>query len=177
MQGNAKALKRMQGILIGPLMAPRFFRPSRFRHRVFHSPSKSRSRLRAQISRRGWQADVTSRVCQTRTPSPAGHRSSGISSTSSRPSRIRMFTELLRYPRLSDLRKFNVLALGAVSISSHFSTSNSVEAILWPPHANTNGRLVLLRFLQLSGRNGSGLSRSYNSRSCMNSSFSEGGRG
>ena|SRR5436190_565500 len=77
MQGNAKALKRnnweCKGILIGPLMAPRFFRPPRFRHCVFHSLSKSRSRLRAQISRRGWQADVTSsRVCQTGTPGPAG---------------------------------------------------------------------------------------------------------
>jgi len=62
-----------KGILIGPLMAPRFFRPPRFRHCVFHSLSKSRSRLRAQISRRGWQADVTSsRVCQTGTPGPAG---------------------------------------------------------------------------------------------------------
>ena len=76
MLGNAKALKRnnweCKGILIGPLMAPRFFRPPRFRHCVFHSLSKSRRRLRAQISRRGWQADVTSRVCQIRTPGPAG---------------------------------------------------------------------------------------------------------
>jgi hypothetical protein len=59
-----------KGILIGPSF---FFRPPRFRHCLFHSLSKSRSRLRAQISRRGWQADVTfSRVCQTRTPGPAG---------------------------------------------------------------------------------------------------------
>jgi|ERR1700674_4134538 len=64
MMGNAKALKRnnreCKGILIGPLMAPRFSRPPRFRHSVSHSLSKSRSRLRAQISRRGWQADVAS---------------------------------------------------------------------------------------------------------------------
>ena len=76
MLGSAKTLKRnskeCKEILIGPSMAPRFFRPPRFRHCVFHSLSKSRSRLRAQISRRGWQADLTSRVCQTRTPGPAG---------------------------------------------------------------------------------------------------------
>ena len=64
MLGSAKELKRnnreCKGILIGPLMAPRFSRPSRFRHSVFHSLSKSLSRLRAQISRRGWQADVSS---------------------------------------------------------------------------------------------------------------------
>jgi len=64
MLGKAKALKRnnweCKGILIGPLMAPRFFRPLRFRHSVFPSLPKSLSRLRAQISRRGWQADVTS---------------------------------------------------------------------------------------------------------------------
>jgi hypothetical protein len=78
MLGNAKALKRnnweCKGILIGPLMAPRFFfRPPRFRHCLFYSLSKSRSRLRAQIARRGWQADVTSsRVCQTGTPGPPG---------------------------------------------------------------------------------------------------------
>jgi len=64
MLGSAKELKRnnreCKRILIGPLMAPRFSRPSRFRHSVFHSLSKSLSRLRAQISRRGWQADVTS---------------------------------------------------------------------------------------------------------------------
>jgi hypothetical protein len=64
MLGNAEALKRnnweCKGILIGPLMASRFSRPSRFRHCVFASLSKSLSRLRAQISRRGWQADVTS---------------------------------------------------------------------------------------------------------------------
>jgi len=67
MLGNGKALKRnngeCKGILIGPLMAPRFSRPPRFRHRVFHSLSKSRGRLRAQILRRGWQADVTSWIC------------------------------------------------------------------------------------------------------------------
>jgi hypothetical protein len=55
--GSVKALKRnnweCKGILIGPLMAPRFSRPPRFRHSVFHSLSKSFSRLRAQISRRG----------------------------------------------------------------------------------------------------------------------------
>jgi hypothetical protein len=76
MLGNVKALQRnnreCKGILIGPLMAPRFSRPPRFRQSVFHSLSKSRSRLRAQISRRGWQADVTSRMCRTRTRSPAG---------------------------------------------------------------------------------------------------------
>src|ERR1700675_3170430 len=77
MLGNAKALKRnnweYKGILIdGPSMAPRFFSTTEIRHSVFHSLSKSRSRLRAQISRRGWQADVTSRICQTRTRSPAG---------------------------------------------------------------------------------------------------------
>jgi hypothetical protein len=45
MLGNAKALKRnnweCKGILIGPLMAPRFSRPSRFRHCVFPSSPKS----------------------------------------------------------------------------------------------------------------------------------------
>src|SRR5882757_2562806 len=57
-----------------PLNGPSFF----FDHRdsvtvYFHSLSKSRSRLRAQISRRGWQADVTSsRLNQTGTPGPAG---------------------------------------------------------------------------------------------------------
>ena len=75
MLGNAKALKRnnweCKGILIGPLMAPRFSRPPRFRHSVFHTLSKWRSRPRAQIPRRGWQADVTSRMCQTRTGSLA----------------------------------------------------------------------------------------------------------
>jgi hypothetical protein len=39
MLGSAKELKRnnreCKGILIGPLMAPRFSRPSRFRHSVF----------------------------------------------------------------------------------------------------------------------------------------------
>jgi hypothetical protein len=53
MLGNAKALKRnngeCKGILIGPLMAPRFSRPLRFLHSVFHSLSRSHSRLRAQI--------------------------------------------------------------------------------------------------------------------------------
>jgi len=43
MLGSAKELKRnnreCKGILIGPLMAPRFSRPSRFRHSVF--PSRS----------------------------------------------------------------------------------------------------------------------------------------
>jgi hypothetical protein len=67
MLGSAKELKRnnreCKGILIGPLMAPRFSRPSRFRHSVFPSLAKSLSRLWAQISRRGWQADVTSRTC------------------------------------------------------------------------------------------------------------------
>ena len=75
MLGNAKALKRnnweSQGIIIGPLMAPRFSRPPRFRHSVFHALSKSRGRLRAEISRRGWQADLTSRILQTRTRDPA----------------------------------------------------------------------------------------------------------
>src|SRR6266550_8532992 len=65
--------RECKGILNGPLMAPRFFRPPRFHHCVFHSLFKSRSPLRAQISRRGWQADVTSRTCQTRTPGPAGN--------------------------------------------------------------------------------------------------------
>src|SRR5260370_14462791 len=49
------------------------YRRPRFRHGVFPSLSKSRSRLRAKITRRGWQADVTtSRVCKTGTPGPAG---------------------------------------------------------------------------------------------------------
>ncbi|PYU50968.1 MAG: hypothetical protein DMG53_02265 [Acidobacteria bacterium] len=65
MMGNAKALKgnnwECKGILIGPLMAPRSF----FDHRdsVTVYLSKSRSRLRAQISRHEWQADATSRIC------------------------------------------------------------------------------------------------------------------
>jgi|SRR5580700_1586555 hypothetical protein len=53
MQGNVKELKRnnweCKGILIGPLVAPRFSRPPRFRHGVSRSLPKSRSRLRAQI--------------------------------------------------------------------------------------------------------------------------------
>jgi len=61
MLGSAKELKRnnreCKGTLIGPLMAPRFSRPARVRHSVFHSLSKSLSRLWAQILRRGWQAD------------------------------------------------------------------------------------------------------------------------
>jgi len=64
MLGSAKELKmnnrECKAILIGPLMAPRFSRPARSRQSVFHSLSKSLSRLWAQISRRGWQADVTS---------------------------------------------------------------------------------------------------------------------
>src|SRR5467141_3592956 len=106
MLGSAKELKRnnreCKGILIGPLMAPRFFRPPRFRHCVFHSLSKSRSRLRAQISRRGWQADVTSsRVNQTGTPGPAvASFERNFFDFASRPPRIRMFTEpLLRFLR------------------------------------------------------------------------------
>lgn len=62
MRGNAKSLKRndeeSKRILIGPSMAPRFFRvgevPSAW---VFHPLPKIGSRLRAQISRHGWQAD------------------------------------------------------------------------------------------------------------------------
>src|ERR1700730_18951190 len=82
MLGSAKELKRnnreCEGILIGPLMAPRFSRPLRFRHSVFHSLSKSRSRLRAQISRRGWQADVTARMCRPELIVRLGHRSCRI---------------------------------------------------------------------------------------------------
>src|SRR5207302_8114139 len=63
MLGSAKELNRnnreCKGIHIGPLMAPRLSRLSRFRHSVFHSVYKSLSRLRAQISRRVWQAEET----------------------------------------------------------------------------------------------------------------------
>src|SRR5437016_13196681 len=100
MLGSDNELKRSYSecivILIVRLMVPRLPRPPRFRHSVFHSLSKSRSRLRAQISRRGWQADVTSsRVTRPELLALRGHRSSGISSTSSRPPRIRTFTEPL----------------------------------------------------------------------------------
>ena len=75
MLGRAKAWKRnnreCKGMLIGRVMVPRFSRPPRFRHSVFHALSKSRGRLRAEISRRGWQADLTSRILQTRTRDPA----------------------------------------------------------------------------------------------------------
>lgn len=63
MLGSAKTLKRnngeCEGILIGPSMAPHFFRdteiPSPW---VFRPLPKVSSRLRAQILRRGWQADA-----------------------------------------------------------------------------------------------------------------------
>ncbi len=70
MLGSAKELKRnnreCKGILIGPLMAPRFSRPPRFRHSVFHSLSKSCSRLRAQ----NFAARMASRRNFTNVPDP-----------------------------------------------------------------------------------------------------------
>ena len=62
MARSAKALKRndkeSNGILIGPSMAPRFFRADQIPSWcVFRPLPQIQSRLRAQISRRGWQAD------------------------------------------------------------------------------------------------------------------------
>src|SRR5260370_27867901 len=62
MLGNTKALKRndkeSNGILVGPSMAPRFFRADQIPSWcVFRPLPQIQSRLRAKISRRGWQAD------------------------------------------------------------------------------------------------------------------------
>jgi hypothetical protein len=67
MLGSAKTLKRnnqeSSGILIGPSMAPRFFRASEIPSPwVFHPLPKVGSRLRAQILRHGWQADDSTPV-------------------------------------------------------------------------------------------------------------------
>jgi hypothetical protein len=62
MRGNAKALKRnnkeCKGILIGPLMVPRFFESVKFPQRGFftHCPSQHVG-FGPQILRHGWQTD------------------------------------------------------------------------------------------------------------------------
>ncbi len=62
MLGSAKTLKRnnreCKGILIGPLKAPRFSSADEIPLSwIFRPLPWKQSRLRAQISRRGWQAD------------------------------------------------------------------------------------------------------------------------
>jgi hypothetical protein len=62
MQRNTKSLKRndgeRKGILIAPLMLPRSVEILAFGYRWNFNPfPRIQSRLRAQILRRGWQAD------------------------------------------------------------------------------------------------------------------------
>ena len=82
MLGNAKVLKRNNWECKGVLIGPSFFSTTRFRHNVFRSLTKSRSRLRAQILRRGWHADVTHECARPELVVRLGHSSGGISSTS-----------------------------------------------------------------------------------------------
>jgi hypothetical protein len=100
MLGNPKTVKRnnwkCKGILIGPLKAPRFSRRPRYHHCIFDSPSRSHGRLRAQISRRGWQADAKQsmawRTCRALRMSPH-HRNvaSGRQSANEIPSQALQF--------------------------------------------------------------------------------------
>ena len=60
-----------KGILIGPSMAPRSSRRQRFRRCVFHSLSKTSSRLLAKIRGTQWRADAFLKCAETETRSPA----------------------------------------------------------------------------------------------------------
>jgi len=78
MLGNAKALKRnnweYKGILIGPLPlnGPSFFSTTEIPSQCISLTVQVAQSASGSNSRRGWEADVTSRICQTRTRSPAG---------------------------------------------------------------------------------------------------------
>jgi hypothetical protein len=78
MLGNAKALKKNNWECKGVLIGPSFFSTTRFRHSVFRSLTKSRSRLRAQILRRGWHADVTHECARPELVVRLGHTSGTV---------------------------------------------------------------------------------------------------